>query len=264
MKKSLLLLVAVITGLSAWAQQTVINVVEQTAHITQTSTLYVGEVVLDGQPSFYYLYSEDMTNTSSVLGPVRDCLSDFKDGNFSALVPSIAGESDGKGIAVCSNADYESKMNSDWTSAANAGQECLLNTTVTSSSSENLFETNADFVEKCTRLLSDNGIELVDDEGESLAVSGILGVLSSINSDAVTYTVIDGALVKLVDRSIDYYDELVTVMYTKAELKSNETGVEDINASQPRSGQRYNVMGQPVGKDYKGVVIEDGKKLVIK
>ena len=42
------------------------------------------------------------------------------------------------------------------------------------------------------------------------------------------------------------------------------TGVEDINAAQPKSGQRFNVMGQPVGKDYKGIVIEDGKKLIVR
>ena len=42
------------------------------------------------------------------------------------------------------------------------------------------------------------------------------------------------------------------------------TGVEDINAAQPKSGQRYNLMGQPVGKDYKGVVFEDGKKIVVR
>ena len=42
------------------------------------------------------------------------------------------------------------------------------------------------------------------------------------------------------------------------------SGVEDINAAQPRSSQRYNLMGQPVGNDYRGIVIEDGKKRVIK
>ncbi|MBO5629879.1 MAG: hypothetical protein J5965_12485, partial [Aeriscardovia sp.] len=42
------------------------------------------------------------------------------------------------------------------------------------------------------------------------------------------------------------------------------TGVEDINVAPAKSGQRYNLMGQPVGKDYKGIVIEDGKKRVIK
>ena len=42
------------------------------------------------------------------------------------------------------------------------------------------------------------------------------------------------------------------------------TGVEDINVATTKSGQRYNLMGQPVGKDYKGIVIEDGRKRVIK
>ena len=42
------------------------------------------------------------------------------------------------------------------------------------------------------------------------------------------------------------------------------TGIVDVNAAQPKSGQRYNVMGQPVGNDYKGIVIENGKKRVIK
>ena len=42
------------------------------------------------------------------------------------------------------------------------------------------------------------------------------------------------------------------------------TGVEDINVATTKRGQRYNLMGQPVGPDYKGIVIENGKKRVIK
>ncbi len=41
------------------------------------------------------------------------------------------------------------------------------------------------------------------------------------------------------------------------------TGIDDLNAAK-RSGQRYNVMGQPVGSNYRGIVIENGKKRVIK
>ena len=42
------------------------------------------------------------------------------------------------------------------------------------------------------------------------------------------------------------------------------TGVEDINVATAKRGQRYNLMGQPVSRDYKGIVIEDGRKRVIK
>ena len=40
------------------------------------------------------------------------------------------------------------------------------------------------------------------------------------------------------------------------------TAVTDLTKTQP-TGQRYNIMGQPVGKDYKGIVIENGKKKVV-
>ena len=45
--------------------------------------------------------------------------------------------------------------------------------------------------------------------------------------------------------------------------KTKVTGLNDINAAQPRSGQRYNMLGQPVGKDYRGIVIEDGRKIYV-
>ena len=41
------------------------------------------------------------------------------------------------------------------------------------------------------------------------------------------------------------------------------TGIVDLTVA-PRAAQRYNVMGQPVGKDYKGIVIENGKKYIVK
>ena len=45
--------------------------------------------------------------------------------------------------------------------------------------------------------------------------------------------------------------------------KTKVTGLNDIDAAQPRSGQRYNRLGQPVGKDYRGIVIEDGRKIYV-
>jgi len=37
-----------------------------------------------------------------------------------------------------------------------------------------------------------------------------------------------------------------------------------INAVKPMSGQRYNLMGQPVVKDYKCIVNDDGQKLIVR
>ena len=42
------------------------------------------------------------------------------------------------------------------------------------------------------------------------------------------------------------------------------TGVDDLNIDTPKSGVRYNVMGQPVDENYRGIVIMDGKKFINK
>ncbi len=42
------------------------------------------------------------------------------------------------------------------------------------------------------------------------------------------------------------------------------TGIEEISTAKPKTGQRYNLMGQPVGNDYKGIVIEDGRKIIMR
>lgn len=49
---------------------------------------------------------------------------------------------------------------------------------------------------------------------------------------------------------------------TKAYVISEEQGVE--NVSVRNNGIRYNLLGQPVSEDYKGVVILNGKKTIVR
>lgn len=221
-RTAIMLLLFLLVHLSAWAQQTYVNIVDRQAIVTKYSTLYVGEVVLDGQQTFYYLYSEDMSNDEIVFAAVRSALSVFKDGKYRALVPDMIGGTEELGIAVCSNAAYTSMMNDDWKSADKAGLACLPNTTVVSSSSDNLFETNAYFSAKCVSDFENvyEGATLVDDVGQDAAVSGILGCLTTTNSDDVKYEVENGTLAKHIYRTVNYTCELTTVIYTRVELES--------------------------------------------
>ncbi len=50
----------------------------------------------------------------------------------------------------------------------------------------------------------------------------------------------------------------------RAVCENSQTGIDEINATSDKSDQRYNMMGQPVGNDYKGIVIENGKKILVK
>ena len=42
------------------------------------------------------------------------------------------------------------------------------------------------------------------------------------------------------------------------------TAISDLSADAPGTGQRYNLKGQPVGPDYRGIVIVDGKKILVR
>ena len=46
--------------------------------------------------------------------------------------------------------------------------------------------------------------------------------------------------------------------------KATPTGVTDLSTSNLSGGQHYNLMGQPVRKDYKGIVIVNGKKIIVR
>ena len=235
-KRMLAAFVALLCLMPAVAQQvgrpeTDVNVTGIQAKITQTSTLYLGEVVLNGQQSFYYLYSTDLTNAGNVFAAVKDGLSDFKDGIYTALVPDIVGESEDKGIAICSNPDYTAKMNADWISADNAGQACLNQTDVTASSSDDLYETDADFAAKCSEGFNEDGAEYVDNDGNDWTFSGILGKLSTSITDTASYKLVNGKLVENTDRQIDYTCESVTVIYTKANLAGDANGDNEVNVA---------------------------------
>lgn len=57
------------------------------------------------------------------------------------------------------------------------------------------------------------------------------------------------------------------VRYAKATVFTADgaaTGINNITAAKAQNGVRYNLAGQRVSKDFKGVVIENGKKMIVK
>ena len=68
----------------------------------------------------------------------------------------------------------------------------------------------------------------------------------------------------LVDNGDGTWTLTMTAEDVTITVDDTATGVTGLNAAKPRSGLRYNLMGQPVGKDYKGIVIEDGRKIIVR
>lgn len=68
----------------------------------------------------------------------------------------------------------------------------------------------------------------------------------------------------LVDNGDGTWTLTVTAEDVTITVDDTPTGVTTVNADAAKSGRRYNLMGQPVGKDYKGIVIEDGRKVIVR
>ena len=264
MRKYLLLLVAIVASLSAWAQNTV-TTVTSSEQITKTSTVYLGEVVVDGQSVIKYLYSGDITVKDYVLVYLRDGLNGMADSDYATMLNGhefdYSIEPTQNGFALCNNPDLEASMDANWSSAKNVGTLYYPSLMVKSEVNGNLYDL-------------DEGFKAVLDAQEQDAIDNIDNpvaaekrIMSHIDSHTTTnvyYTIEDGQVVRHSDITVIFDCEATTVIYTKVELESTSTGVEDINAAQPKNGQRYNLMGQPVGKDYKGIVIQDGKKVIVR
>ncbi len=228
---SLIVCVVMICGLipagliNAFATETIVNVNNQIAEIVQSSTVYAGEVFVDGESTVKYLYSDDITRSTTVLAAVLDAFRETDDQGFAQLIPGIVGE-DGKGLAECSTEAYADEMDESWKDAGNVAKKYYPDLPLTASSSVDLYETDSAFAAACGKHWTQE--QLVDTVGNPFEMCGPIGDLSAVNTDTATYTVIDGQLVKIIDRDINYSCESITVIYTRAEVGDNYKGFPDV------------------------------------
>ena len=234
-----LLMLTVFLPLGAFAaDETIVNVTAVRGTVVASSTLYAGEVFLDGESVLQYVYSDDITRSTTVVAAARDGFGGPDDDGFPALFPQVIGE-EGTGLAGCSNADYTAYMDENWKDAAYVAENYYPDKTVESSESVDLFQSDEEFADRCRVWWED--VELLDQAGGEYEMVGPLGALSSTNTDSVTYTVIDGKLVKIIDREEDHSLESITVIYTSVHLKTKAAGITrienvDLGITPPAAG----------------------------
>ena len=249
-----------VASLSAWAAT--VNTVISSEALNKTSTVYVGEVVVDGQSVIKYIYSGDITLSTVIIENLQDGLNGMADGDYAALLAAheFSYNTQASGFALCSNPDLEASMDANWSSAQYVGTLLYSDKTVKAEINSNLYDL-------------DDGFKAVLDAKQQER-AGYIDNLADAEKCIVSHRGADSynnvwyeageELIKHVDTIVTYDSEATTVVYTKVELESTITGVEDIVVPTAKTGARYNLMGQPVGKDYKGIVIEDGRKIIIK
>ena len=111
----------------------VINTVTSSETITKTSTVYVGEVVVDGVTQIKYLYSGDISIYSYVIQNILDGMNGMADGDYAALLEEHEFDygSQTTGFAICSNPDLVATMDGNWSSAQYVGTLYYPDKTVT-------------------------------------------------------------------------------------------------------------------------------------
>ena len=211
--------------LSAWAAN-VINTVTSSENITKTSTVYVGEVVVDGTSVIKYLYSGDMTTGSVVRQNLLAALRGMADGDYADLLEEHEFDygSQTTGFAICSNPDLVATMDGNWSNAQYVGAQYFSGKSVTSEINSNLYDIDDGF-KAAVDALTEERIADIDTPIE--AEKCIVSHLGTNSNSSVYYTVEDGEIIKHVDTHVVFLSEAITVIYTKVELG---------NASNPNLG----------------------------
>ncbi len=216
---ALLLFLMPMIPLSAWAQS--VSTVTTSENIASNSTVYVGEVVVDGTSMVKYLYSGNISIKEVVIQDLLDGLKGMEDGEYANLLEGFEFDytTDSKGFALCSDTELAAVMDANWRSAQYVGTQYFPNKTVASETNSNLYDVDTGF-----KAALDAQTETRAENIEKLAnvKKCIVSHLDSRTVTDVYYTIEDGRVVRHSDINVIYDSEAITVIYTKAELESSQ------------------------------------------
>ena len=218
-RAALLLFAVLFAHNSAWAQS--VSTVTTSENIASNSTVYVGEVVVDGTSMVKYLYSGNISIKEVVIQDLLDGLKGMEDGEYANLLEGFEFDytTDSKGFALCSDTELAAVMDANWRSAQYVGTQYFPNKTVASETNSNLYDVDTGF-----KAALDAQTETRAENIEKLAnvKKCIVSHLDSRTVTDVYYTIEDGRVVRHSDINVIYDSEAITVIYTKAELESSQ------------------------------------------
>ena len=212
--------------LPALAMQTVVNSTTVTETLKSSSTVYVGEITLDGEIAARYVYSADLTVSdydSSPFSKLRACLGAMEDGAFAALLDSVDTSKTTKGFAVCGDLSFDAVPDADRSSAANAAAVMFPDAAASADESGYLCDADAAVLAFIEGDAAEREAALTDNTAAHTMLDAGKGFVAYTDVDSVNnvyYTADNGEIIKHVDTYITYTCEHVTVMYTKVALSS--------------------------------------------
>ena len=225
---AVLLCLTALMPLTAWAVNSV-STITHTENVTSNSTVYVGEVVVDGTSVIKYLYSGDVAIKSSVIQNLLDGLNGMTDKDYHTLLSGqdFDYEAGAKGLALCADPEKAAAMNANWSSARYVGTLYYSGKTATNKVNSNLYDIDDGFKATLDAQAVARAAEI-----ETLAdvEKCIVTHLDSRTETDVYYTIEGGEVVRHMDANVIFDSEATTVIYTKVELETLPLTLEAVEA----------------------------------
>ena len=211
-----LLFAALLAHLSTWGQNSV-STITTSENITKKSTVYAGEVVVDGVTMTKYLFSDNMSRKEDVITNLLSGLQGMTDGSYATLLDGTEADVEATGLALCSDPELIAAMDKNWSSAQYVGTLYFSGKTVLSETNSNLYDIDEGFkaaLDVQTAARAENIENLAD------VKKCIVTHLDSRTVTDVWYNIIDGSTVRHSDINVIYDSEATTVIYTRVELET--------------------------------------------
>ena len=225
-----LLFAALLAHLSTWGQNSV-TTITTSENITKESTVYAGEVVVDGVTMTKYLFSDNMSRKEDVITNLLSGLQGMTDGSYATLLEGTEADVEATGLALCSDPELIAAMDKNWSSAQYVGTLYFSGKTVLSETNSNLYDIDEGFkaaLDVQTAARAENIENLAD------VKKCIVTHLDSRTVTDVWYNIIDGSTVRHSDINVIYDSEATTVIYTRVELETlQETKKEFVDLGLP-------------------------------
>lgn len=212
-----LLFAVLLAHLLSWAQSSV-STITTTENIIKTTTVYAGEVVVDGVTMIKYLYSDDMSRKEEVINNLLNGLQGMTDDSYATLLDGLEADAEASGLALCSDAELVAAMDENWSSAKVVGMQYFSDKTVASETNSNLYDIDEGFkaaLDAQAAARAENIETLADVE------KCIVTHLDSRTVTDVWYNIVDGNRIRHYDTTVIYDSESTTVIFTKVELESS-------------------------------------------
>ena len=212
-----LLFAVLMANLSSWAQSSV-STITTTENITKNSTVYAGEVIVDGVTMIKYLYSDNMSRKEEVINNLLNGLQGMTNDSYATLLDGVEADEEASGLALCSDAELVAAIDENWSSARNVGTQYFPDKAVASETNSNLYDIDEGFKAALDAQVAARAetIETLADVEKSIVTH-----LDSRTITNVWYETVDGNRIRHYDTTVVYDSESTTVIYTKVVLESS-------------------------------------------